>query len=224
MKDISESDAQILEPYYTFSNINLLQQALTHSSWANEHKVKDNERLEFLGDAILQLLATEALFQSKEIYNEGKMTAIRQLTVREESLAAAAEDLGLGKALLLGQGEERTGGREKTSNLADAFEAILAAIYLDAKAQDHCGLDAARKFFYSCLGPTLEAAKEGKLIYDYKSKLLEWVQSLEEPAPLEFRVLSQEGPAHHPIFHMAAYIGEQKVAKVKAASKQAEQN
>ena len=121
-----------------FSDRQLLQEALTHSTFAYEHRDKestDNERLEFLGDAVLDLAVSDVLFRRPEKFAEGIMTKTRARVVRENTLASLAKDIGLGELLVLGKGEEATGGRDKPSNLANAMEAILCAIYLDAGYQ-----------------------------------------------------------------------------------------
>ena len=222
MLDLPE---QILAPHYIFRDLTLLQEALTHSSWANEHlPMRDNERLEFLGDAILQFLATEALFQADHSYTEGQMTSLRQLIVREEALAEAARRLKLNEYLYLGQGEVTGGGADKNSNLADAYEALLAAVFLDAQAADGAGLDASRLVLELSLSQTMEAARAGKIIANYKSQFLEWVQQFPDRKPVAYKMVRQEGPAHQPVFHMALEIGDTIVAHAQASSKkQAEQ-
>lgn len=220
-----ELPEQILAPHYVFRDLTLLQEALTHSSWANEHlPTADNERLEFLGDAILQYLATEALFHADDKYPEGEMTRLRQLVVREEALSIAARHLDIGKYLYLGQGEIGGGGSDKSSNLADAFEALMAAVFLDAEAAEGAGLSAARRLFELALNETLEAARAGDIIANYKSQFLEWVQEFPSRKSVTYKLIKQEGPPHEPIFHMALEIGDEVVANAQAPSKkQAEQ-
>lgn len=216
---------QILAPHYIFRDLTLLQEALTHSSWANEHMpTRDNERLEFLGDAILQYLATEALFHADDSYTEGQMTSLRQLIVREEALADAARRLNLGTYLYLGHGEIAGSGADKNSNLADAYEALLAAVFLDAETYDGAGLPAARLVLELSLRETLDAAQAGEIIANYKSQFLEWVQQFPNRKPVEYKLLKREGPAHQPVFHMTLEIGDTVVARAQASSKkQAEQ-
>lgn len=216
---------QILAPHYVFRDLSLLQEALTHSSWANEHPpTRDNERLEFLGDAILQFLATEALYLADNQSSEGQMTSLRQLIVREEALAAAAVRLNLGSHLYLGQGEIAGGGSAKSSNLADAFEALLAAVFLDAETADGAGLAAARLIAKLSLKQTLDDARAGKIVANYKSQFLEWVQEFPDRKPVTYKLVKREGPAHEPIFHMVLEIGDYVVARAQASSKkQAEQ-
>lgn len=175
----------------------LLETALTHSSWAYEHssnKKVDNERLEFLGDAVLQLSVSSALFALQPALPEGRMTKVRALLVCENTLAKLAESLNLGEYLLLGHGEDMTGGRHKPSNLANAMEAVMGALYLDK------GFEAAKSWINEKLAPYLALAEKGKLRYDYKSSLLETVQAYPEPHHLSFQIIKEEGPVHNRIF------------------------
>ena len=201
---------------YTFNNIDLLIEALTHASYANENSsnfVKDNERLEFLGDAVLSLCISEALYADENNFTEGKMTKIRSLTVREESLVEVANNLGLSKYLLFGQGEEKTGGRRKSSNSEDAIEATIGAIFLDG------GYEAAREFVLDKLKSVFTKAKSGKLIYDFKSKLFQVLQNEENMPNVDFRLINEEGPAHDKTFTVAVFYKDHLYPEASSSSK-----
>ena len=160
----------------------LLKQALTHKS---AEEGPDNERLEFLGDAVLELIITEELYRSFPNHTEGQLTKARVGAVSEPSLAEAASQLGLGKQLRMSRGEEVSGGRERPSILSDAFEAVVAAVYLSL------GMDAARKFILEHLGETLGVARER----DFKSRLQEYTQEHFRATPT-YRTAEEIGPAH----------------------------
>lgn len=202
--------------HYRFKDIELLKTALTHSSYANEHQsqgVQDNERLEFLGDAVLGAVISKHLYLKSAHLPEGKMTRIRSLTVREESLAEAAERLDLTSFMRFGQGEERSQGRNKPSNAADAMEAVFGAIFLDG------GYAEAERLINETLDDTLERALQGKLIYDYKSRLYEYLQSLEVNPQVEFVLLNTEGPAHARRFTCAVSYKDKLYPSATAQSK-----
>lgn len=155
---------------YEFTTIQFLTEALTHSSYANEHKkskFKDNERLEFLGDAILDLVVSDFLYKKHKDLPEGDLSKLRASIVCEAFLIKAAKEIHLGEFLRLGKGEEMTGGRERTSILADAFEAVIGAIYLDG------GLDHAQKFIHKFIISFMESLAGHKRIEDYKTHLQE---------------------------------------------------
>ena len=155
---------------YRFENINLLKQALTHSSFTNEQKInrsKNYERLEFLGDAVLELVSSEFLFRSHPDMPEGELTKLRASMVCEPSLAFCARDLELGQFIRLGKGEESTGGRKRDSIISDAMEAVTGAVYLDG------GMEAARAFINRFILSDLE---DKQLFYDSKSNLQELIQ------------------------------------------------
>lgn len=174
-----------------------LQIALTHASWAYEHSspaARNNERLEFLGDAVLQLSVSAALFKITPALPEGRMTKIRALLVCEETLADLARSLNLGAYLRLGHGEELSGGRDKNSNLANAMEAVIGSIFLD---QDFAY---AGKWITEKLTPYIALALKGKLIYDYKSVLLERAQALHPGRSVSFKIVDEQGPVHERIF------------------------
>jgi ribonuclease-3 len=182
---------------YVFCDKSLLVQALTHSTHSYENRKKhmpDNERLEFLGDSILGLSIGIALFKGNAAMSEGEMTATRALVVCEQSLAAAARRIRLGDELLLGVGEERTGGREKGSNLSNAMEALFGAVLLDSD------FDTARGFVMSCMGDILSNALSGGLFHDFKSRLIEMIQSRTPPGSVQFVLIEESGKEHERVF------------------------
>ena len=202
---------------YKFKNTGLLTEALTHSSYANEHgkgrdKVKFNERLEFFGDAILEFLCSEYLFSNYPDLPEGTLTKMRAAAVCEESLAALAEQIGLGEALYLGRGEEQNGGRENPSIVADAFEALLAAVYLDG------GRENAEKFLYPLLIPQIK--KTSLHTTDYKSLLQQFIQK-EPGESVEYVLDGEEGPSHSKVFYMSVRYQNNIVGRGSGKSKRA---
>lgn len=176
---------------YGFSNTSLLEQALTHRSAGSPH----NERLEFLGDAVLSFLIAEALFTQFPDAREGQLTRLRASLVKGETLAALARHLDLGTALRLGGGELKTGGRHRDSILADALEALVGAILLDG------GLDACRGFVAAIYGERLAAVSPGRAVKDPKTKLQEWLQSRRLGLP-SYSVTAVEGKAHDQYFRV----------------------
>jgi ribonuclease-3 len=184
---------------YSFSNKNLLLVALTHSSYANEHKRKkkiNNERLEFLGDAVLELTISDYLFHQYPEQNEGKLTKLRSSLVCEYTLALCARDIALGNYLLLSKGEDITGGRERDSILSDAFEAVIGAIYIDG------GIEEAKEFIYEFL---LKDVEDKSLFYDAKTILQELVQA-RNLGTLSYELLEESGPAHSKNFTVQVNI------------------
>ncbi len=174
---------------YRFNDITLLATALTHSSWANEHGLQHNERLEYLGDAVLELNISHAIYMRYPEHREGAMTRLRSRLVSEERLAEIAHDLDLGSFLLMGKGEEAQGGRQRAALLADAVEALLGAVYLDG------GHDAARSVvagFYEPRWASCTMPPKGK---DFKTKLQEATQALLGTLPVYVQ-LDSRGPAH----------------------------
>lgn len=177
-----------------YRNKSLIKQACVHTSYLNEHhEIKgDNERLEFMGDAVLQLYSTTVLFNKKPVLSEGEMTRFRSQLVREEALARYARQLGWNNFILLGVGEERNGGRNRDSILADMFEAILGAIYLD------CGYGATEKILDEVLLPQA-MSPDNSLVVDYKTKLQEYIQA-DQRNTVSYRVISTSGPSNNPTF------------------------
>ncbi len=203
---------------YRFKDSSLLRTALTHSSYANENRASGavcNERLEFLGDSVLGVLVAERLYTQCTEMPEGDMTRLRADLVCEQSLAAVAEELELGKYLRLGRGEEHTGGRSRRSILADAVEAVLAAIYLDG------GFDNAQRFVDRFILSRMDA--EEKHVGDFKTKLQELVQQ-HSGQILTYPLLSEEGPDHNKTFTVqVALNGEVLGVGRGRTKKQAEQ-
>jgi len=212
---------------YLFTDKSLLAQALTHSTYAYENKSRgmpDNERLEFLGDSILGLAIGRALFEDDPALTEGDMTAMRALVVCEQSLAEAARRIGLGRELLLGVGEDRTGGRDKDSNLSNAMEALFGAAFLDG------GYDQASSLVLRLMRDILDRALAGKLIRDYKSRLIEWAQAFDPPRKVEFVLVRETGREHERMFTSRVEIdsvfygegaGKSKKESEQAASREA---
>ena len=204
---------------YAFRDRELLEQALTHRSRAHEDdtgSVPDNESLEFLGDAVLGLVIADSLFREFPDYDEGRKSKAKSLLVSAPSLAKLGEALGLGEHLLLGRGEEKSGGRRKPSLVADAFEAIVAAVYLDG------GLTAARDFIERRFRPALAELRAGRpvdgLVDDHKSALQEWLQARGRPLP-EYAVAATHGPDHHKVFEVDVRVGAETVARARGRSK-----
>ena len=203
---------------YVFRKEELLRQALTHSSYAHEKNLKqlmDNERLEFLGDAVLEVVSSEFLFKNHPEMNEGQMTKLRASLVCEQSLATCARQLELGSYLLLGNGEDLTGGRERDSILSDAWEALIGAMYLDG------GFTSAKEFI---LKYVLQDIEHKKLFYDSKTMLQEVIQNKYKKT-LHYVLLSEEGPDHNKVFTVQAYMDDTPLMTGKGRTKKsAEQN
>jgi ribonuclease-3 len=183
----------------------LFHQALTHRSYLNEHSeavLPDNERLEFLGDAVLAFLAARWLYERLPNEREGTLTRLRAGMVGNERLAQYAAELGIGAALLMGKGEEDGGGRTRTRNLSGAFEALLGALYLDQ------GMDAAYVLVEDWFERALAAMQRDHSDKDARSRFQEWTQTALGKTP-RYQVLSMTGPEHAPLFTVAAFIDEQ---------------
>jgi ribonuclease-3 len=181
---------------YVFKDKNYLIRALTHSSYANENKkdrMKNNERLEFLGDSVLGLVISEYLYNNHINLEEGQLTKIRAKIVCESSLGEASRALNIGEYMYFGRGEELTGGRERTSILSDAFEAIIAAMYLDG------GIDVVRKFVLNHMKEIVENATQGRLFTDYKTQLQEEIQ-VKKGNRIRYEIFKEEGPDHSKLF------------------------
>jgi ribonuclease-3 len=177
---------------YSFTNTKLLKQAFTHSSYVNEHRKKpyeDNERLEFLGDAVLELTVSQFLYNKYPLMSEGELTKLRAAIVCEPSLVTFANDLNFGDVVMLGKGEEMTGGRMRPALLADVFEAFIGALFLDK------GLDTVIGFLEKVVFPKVDAGAFSHVM-DFKSQLQEFVQK-DGAGMLEYVVLHERGPAHN---------------------------
>jgi ribonuclease-3 len=206
---------------YRFQDRGLIEHALTHKSKAAEDAsggVADNESLEFLGDAVLGLVVADLLFRRYPDYSEGQKSKIKASVVSTQSLARQAERLQLGTHLLLGRGEEKTGGRFKQALLADAYEALIAAIYLDG------GLPAAAAFLERELSEAIEAGSVEEVVgQDFKSALQEKLQALGRPLP-EYRLAGAEGPDHRKVFSIEVVVGGEVLGAASGrAKKEAEQ-
>lgn len=205
---------------YRFRDRGLLEHALTHKSRAAEDAsggVADNESLEFLGDAVLGLVVADALFHQYPDYDEGQKSKVKAAVVSTQSLARHAEQLRLGEHLILGRGEEKTGGRFKQALLADGYEALIAAIYLDG------GLEAAETFLRRELKDALDEGSAQTFVRDYKSALQERLQALGRPLP-EYRVSGEAGPDHRKTFSVEVVVnGEVLGTATGRAKKEAEQ-
>ncbi len=204
-----------------FKNKVLLKTAFAHRSFINENKSvvpEHNERLEFLGDAVLELVTTDFLFKKYPHKPEGELTAVRSAIVNTESIADAAKRLGMNDYLLLSKGESKDTGRARHYILADAFEALIGAIYLDQ------GYDVVQDFIAKNLFDKTDEIVNKKLWQDPKSRFQEKAQELYSKTP-SYKLLKEEGPDHDKVFEVAAYIGSEQIASGKGRSKQeAEQN
>ena len=192
----------------------LFQTALTHKSYANEHpSAEHNERLEFLGDAVLELAVTEHLFEQFPDEPEGKMTKFRSALVSGVSLAAVMRRLDISRHIRLSRGEAASGGREKNPILANVFEALVGALYLTA------GMPAVKRFLAERLFPRLPEVVEKHLYVDPKSGFQEWAQETLAITP-EYRVLEESGPDHNKVFRTAVFVGEEQMGEGEGSSKQ----
>lgn len=199
-----------------FYDLSLLQRALTHRSYLNEHpehSLEDNERLEFLGDAVLDFVAGAWLYDRFPEMDEGQLTRLRAGLVRTETLAAFARHFRLGDALLLGKGEDESGGREREKILCGAFEALIGALYLDQ------GMDAVQRFVEPLLEPALTDILERAADKDPKSLLQEWAQATLGETPL-YRTVGSQGPDHAKQFTVEVIIGTTPCGRGTGPSKQ----
>ena len=206
---------------YRFRDRGLLEHAMTHTSRANEDVsggVADNESMEFLGDAVLGFVVADLLFRDFPRFDEGQKSKIKASVVSTTTLAKQAERLQLGEHLLLGRGEEKTGGRHKQALLADTYEALIAAIYLDG------GIEHARAFIVREFAPLLdEVRRDGVTGQDYKSALQELLQSRDLPLP-DYRLVGTQGPDHRKLFEIEVGVrGEALASATGASKKEAEQ-
>lgn len=198
---------------YRFKNKKLIEQALSHSSYANERKRPNgsNERLEFLGDSVLSIVVSDYLYKHLTSVAEGELTKLRASLVCEKSLHVFAKEIDLGEYLLLGKGEENTGGRERPSILADAFEAVIAAIYLDG------GMEAAAKHILRFIPKDVEHCRK-PVFSDFKTVLQEVVQKNPEEK-VEYVLIGEEGPDHNKRFVVEVCLNSQVIGKGKGRSK-----
>jgi ribonuclease III len=200
---------------WKFSDKRLLDRALTHRSFANENPTLacgDNERLEFLGDAVLQLIISDMLMRIFPDYTEGRLSKLRSSVVNEQPLAELSRRFSIGEYLLLGKGEEASGGRMKTSLLANSLESIIAAIFLDG------GFDRSSSFITSIFEPLIRQADADASCQDYKTSLQEFSMLLFKTMP-HYNLLSESGPDHDKHFEMGLSIGERFIAKGSGKNK-----
>ena len=197
---------------YEFKDKTYIQTALTHSSFANEHKEFNyNERLEFLGDSILGLVVSDYLFRARNDLPEGKLTRLRANVVCEESLSVVARKINLGDHLFLGKGEKTSGGSDRDSILADATEAVIAAIYLDG------GFDQAKDFILSNLRGTIAKNIDGNIFRDYKTILQEIIQG--NNGKISYKLVGESGPDHDKEFEMQVKCGQDTIGIGKGKNK-----
>jgi ribonuclease-3 len=202
---------------HRFRDLNVLRRALTHPSYVNEHpedETGDNQRLEFLGDAVLDFIAGAWVYRHYPDFDEGHMTRLRAALVRTRTLARLARQVGIGEALRLGHGEEEAGGRKRDANLCDAFEAIVGALYLDG------GLAAAEAFVEPLIGPVAEATLAAEADWDAKSRLQEWSQAELMVTP-HYRIIAERGPDHAKTFVAEVLLGKKVAGRGAGRSKQA---
>lgn len=189
---------------YSFKNEKLMEEALTHSSYSNERRKesrKNNERLEFLGDSVLGIVISDYLFKNYPDMPEGELTKIRSKIVCETTLGECSRAIMLGEFMFFGKGEEMTGGRDRTSILADAYEALIAAIYMDG------GLTASRDFILTHMKKKISDAVAGKVFLDYKTHLQELVQ-INKTNRIKYEIVGEEGPDHCKVFHTQVSLNE----------------
>lgn len=209
---IEKLEAQI---DYVFRDKDLIRQALTHSSYANErkiNKIEDYERIEFLGDAVLELVSSEYLYERQKSMSEGQLTRTRAAMVCEPSLASCARDIGLDGYILLGKGEEMTGGRNRDSIVSDVMEALIGAVYLDG------GFEQAKAFIHRFVLLDLE---DKALFYDAKSILQEEMQK--DGGDIRYVLVGESGPEHDKSFSVEVYQGEKLLGKGSGHNKKAAQ-
>jgi len=199
---------------YLFEDVSLLDEALSHKSFANEAggEVPHNERLEFLGDAVLSLVVSDLLYEMEPPLSEGEMSRVRAYLVKEESLEQVARGFDLGSYLRLGRGEEQTGGRAKGSIVANAFEALVAAIHLDG------GFDLAYRFVEGIFRTVIAETGMEAIDRDYKTRLQEFCQARYGKAPT-YRVVSDTGPDHDKVFEVEILAGKRMLARGRGKSK-----
>ena len=200
---------------YEFKNSALLRQALTHPSYGGDHRVKDYQRLEFLGDAVLELYVSDYLYKAYPDVDEGKLTRMRADLVKESTLSRALKDLGLNAYILLSVGEERSSGRDKPAILCDVFEAIVGAIYLDG------GRAQAAKVIQLALGQALREDNSKEDHLDYKSRLQSVLQAMGQMP--QYELSGREGPDHAPVFSYTVSADGVELGRGQGHSKQSAQ-
>lgn len=220
MKDLSSGELEKALGY-KFKDLSLLELALTHTTFVFEHKqghYLSNQRLEFIGDAVLDLIVGQEIYRLKPEADEGYLSKTRSIAVCEASFAAVARSLDVGSYLKLGKGEAMSNGADKDSTLADAFESIIAAIYFDSD------IETVRKVILDKLSDTIKDAIDGKIYHDYKSRLLEIAQQKNNQHAVVFNVVDERGPAHQKEFEVECLAdGELLAVAVGRSKKDAEQ-
>jgi len=218
LENISEFENKI---DYVFKNKQNILLALTHSSFANENKnekIKSNERIEFLGDAVLNIVISEIIYNRHSNLSEGELTKARANIVCESSLVKCANSIDIGRYLLLGKGEELTGGRTRVSILSDAFESLIGSIYIDS------GIKSAKKFIMKTMKHLIDGSVNGVIFMDYKTQLQETVQKTGEHK-ITYEIVEEKGPDHNKIFVSQVIIDERvKGIGEGKSKKEAEQN
>ena len=206
---------------YKYNDRNHLLLAMTHSSYANENKhehLSSNERLEFLGDAVLNIIISDFIYINHTSLSEGELTKARASIVCEPSLARCANTLELGKYLMLGRGEEYTGGRSRISILSDAFEAVIGSIYIDG------GMEKAREFVLAMMEETITRSINGASFIDFKTQLQEVVQKTGEQK-IQYEIVEEKGPDHNKLFVVQVRVADRVLGAGEGRSKkEAEQN
>jgi ribonuclease-3 len=220
ISEITDSTFSLLENKfgYSFNDNKLLIHALTHSSYANEMKMnreENNERLEFLGDAVLELVTSEHVYRVYDDLSEGDLTKLRASIVCEQTLSSCAKEMNIGDFLLLGKGEDSSGGRMRESILSDTLEAIIGAIFFDG------GFTSAKEFIRKNI---LRSVENKELFFDSKTILQEIIQNDNSKQKIRYKLVSEEGPDHNKSFTMALFIGNEQVSlgvgKTKKAAEQ----
>ncbi|MDQ2085261.1 ribonuclease III [Herbivorax sp. ANBcel31] len=200
---------------YTFKDKNNIILALTHSSYANEYKSQNftsNERLEFLGDTVLNMIISEDIYNKYYNLSEGEMTKFRSNVICEASLARCAKNINIGEYLLLGKGEENTGGRSRISILSDSVEALIGALYLDA------GIERTRFFVLNHMGEMIEESIKGIIFMDYKTQLQEILQRSNEKKVV-YEIIDEKGPDHNKVFISQVKIDDRPAGRGKGRTK-----
>ncbi|MEX2784331.1 ribonuclease III [Streptococcus sp. H49] len=212
---MQELERQLLTDFnICFSDSSLLETAFTHTSYANEHRllnISHNERLEFLGDAVLQLLISRYLFSRYPKKAEGELSKRRSMIVREESLAGFSRQCGFDQFVKLGKGEEKSGGRNRDTILGDLFEAFLGALFLDQ------GLETVSTFLDQVMIPQVEKGNFER-VKDYKTGLQELLQT-QGDVLIDYRVVAESGPAHNKLFEVAIFVNEKEISRGSGKSK-----